>query len=54
MRMKEIYAEWIDYMGAYRLYDLENPQQTIAYEDDLVVAEKYALEEGYSDLILRD
>lgn len=51
--MKNIYAEWIDYMGAYRLYDLENPQQTIAYEEDLEVARNNALEEGYSDLILR-
>lgn len=51
--MKKIYAEWIDYMGAYRLYDLEKPNQTIAYEDNLESAEKHALEEGYSDLILR-
>lgn len=52
--MKNIYAEWIDYMGAYRLYDLENPQQTIAYETDLEVAQKHALDNGYLDLILRD
>lgn len=26
-------AEWIDYMNAYRLYDTNYPNWTIAYED---------------------
>lgn len=48
-----LYAEWIDYMNAYRLYDDPiHPQQTVAYEDDLEAAEKRAIEEGYSGLLL--
>lgn len=49
----KINAEWIDYMKAYRLYNPKYPQQTVAYEEDLEVAEKRAKEEGYSGLVLR-
>ncbi len=28
-------AEWIWYMEAYRLYDPEHPEWTVAYVDDL-------------------
>lgn len=37
-----LYAEWIDYMGAYRLFFKTNPEQTIAYEDELSYAETWA------------
>lgn len=37
-----LYAEWIDYMGAYRLFFKTNPGQTIAYEDELSYAETWA------------
>lgn len=49
-----LYAEWVPYMKAYRLYDACHPQQTVAYEEDTVVAEQRALEEGYSGLVLCD
>lgn len=52
--MKELNAEWIPYMKAYRLYDINRPQQTIAYEDDLSKAEIHAKENGYSRVILCD
>lgn len=52
--MKRLNAEWIGYMKAYRLYDPKDPQQTVAYEDDLDVAEQRAKEEGYSSLVLCD
>lgn len=29
-------AEWIPYMNSYRIYNSKNPQQTVAYEDDLL------------------
>ena len=51
--MKRINAEWIPYMKAYRLYDPENQQQTIAYEDDIYLAAERCNEMGY-DLILCD
>ena len=47
-------AEWISYMRAYRLYVSESPQDTIAYEDDLEIAEQRAIEEGYECLILTE
>ena len=47
-------AEWIPYMKAYRLYNPKYPQETVAYEKDLDVAERRAKEEGYSDLVLCD
>ena len=35
----QLNAEWIPYMKAYRLYDPEYPQQTVAYVDSLEEAE---------------
>lgn len=52
--MMKLNAEWIDYMNAYRLYISGRPQETIAYEDDLEIAEKIAIENGYECLILCD
>lgn len=51
---KQLNAEWISHRNAYRLYNPENPQQTVAYEDDLEVAEQDAIENGYSGLVLCD
>ena len=45
--MMKLNAEWIGYMKAYRLYNPKRPQETVAYEDDLEVAEERAIEEGY-------
>lgn len=47
-------AEWIIYMKAYRIYDPRCPQQTVAYEDDLDVAERHALENGFEGITLCD
>lgn len=52
--MKQLHAEWIPWMRAYRLYDPNYPQQTIAYEENKDVAEKRAIENGYSDLVICD
>lgn len=35
MEQKQINAEWIWYLKAYRLYDPQHPQRTVAYADDL-------------------
>ena len=37
-----IYAEYIDYMNAYRIYDPNKPQWTWAYVDTLEEAENIA------------
>ena len=52
--MKELNAEWIPYMKAYRLYNTDCPQQTVAYEDDLGEAEIHAKENGYCGIIMCD
>lgn len=45
-------ASWIDYMGAYRVYDPEYPWQTIAYDDDdLNATKEYAAENGYTVIV---
>lgn len=51
---KELWAEWITYMKAYRLYDPKHPQATVAYEDDMDVAEVVAKENGYASVVLCD
>ena len=43
----KIIADWIPYMEAYRLYDPQYPQQTIAYVDD----PKEAEDRGYEVII---
>ena len=48
MKILNVNAEWVDYMGAYRVYDPKQPQTTMAYEKDLKVLEKRVLEEGYN------
>ena len=34
MTKQSYQADWIDYMDAYRVYDPEHPQQTVAYVDE--------------------
>ena len=51
---KQLNAEWIPHMKAYRLYNPEDQQQTVAYEDDLNTAEKMAYENGYQKFVLCD
>ena len=47
--MKErLYAEWIPYKKAYRLYNPNSPQQTVAYVDSLEEAEEMHPEYDYS------
>lgn len=46
--MRGLNADWIEYMKAYRIYDPKYSQQTIAYEEDLTVAEQRVKEDGYS------
>jgi len=43
----KIIAEWIPHMMAYRLYDPEKPENTIAYEDNL----DEAINRGYMIVI---
>ena len=40
-----IYAEYIDYMDAYRLFRKEQPQWTMAYADSIEEAERAAWEQ---------
>lgn len=40
----KIYAYWVEYMDAYRLFDPKHPEQTIAYEEDLDEAESRGYE----------
>ncbi len=40
-----IYAEYIDYMNAYRLFRKERPQWTLAYADNIEEAERMAQEQ---------
>ena len=49
--MAKLNAEWIDFRMAYRLSDSNHPVDTIAYVDDLQVAEKEALENGYDGIV---
>lgn len=51
---KRLNAEWIPWMKAYRLYDPQNPQQTVAYEDDEDDAERHAIENGYDGIAICD
>lgn len=52
--MEGLNVEWISYMNAYRIYSPKDQQQTVAYEEDLGVAEQKAIENGYSGLTLCD
>lgn len=45
-----IYAEYIDYMDAYRLFRKEQPQRTMAYADSIEEAERIAREQLREDV----
>lgn len=48
--MKEtLYAEWISYMHAYRLYRPTKPQSTVAYVDSIEEAEREHPEYNYCE-----
>ena len=49
--MAKLNAEWIDFRMAYRLYDPTHPVDTIAYVDDLQVAEKESIGNGYEGIV---
>ena len=47
-RPKMLYAEWIAHMDAYRLFEPEKPQQTIAYDDrNIDEINRELIERGY-------
>lgn len=50
----ELHAEWIKYMKAYRLYDPKDPGKTVTYESTADDAERYAIENGYSGIVICD
>ena len=50
--MGELMAEWIPYLNAYRLFNRNSPQWTVAYEEDLDEAGRMARENGYDGIIL--
>ena len=54
INMGKINAEWITWMKAYRLYTPQNPYRTVAWEDDIEIAERHAIENGYDGLVLCD
>lgn len=49
-----LYAEWLDYMDAYRIFDKSDPMETLFYDDDLDMAEFHAIELGYDAVIVVD
>lgn len=47
-----LHAEWIEYMNAYRIFDPENPQQTIAYDEHSIEEiDKDVRERGYDGVV---
>ena len=50
---KMIYADWIEYMNAYRIYDIDKPQQTIAYDGlALEQTRDFAKRNGYTGIFI--
>ena len=49
--MAKLNAEWIDFRRAYRLYDSNHPVDTVAYVDDLQVAQKESIENEYDGIV---
>lgn len=49
-----IYIEWLDWARAYRLYNADDPENTIAWEENIYAAEDRARAEGGEDIILCD
>lgn len=42
-----LFGEWVNYMGAFRLYDPKHPEQTVAYVDSMEDAERQHPEYEY-------
>lgn len=51
---KKLHAEWIQWAKAYRLYDPKNPQETVAYAENMDTARSYAKKGGYIGISLCD
>ena len=49
---KVLFAEWIKHMECYRIYDEENPEWGIAYDEDLKNAKDYADHTNYKLVII--
>ena len=48
-----IYADWIEHMNAYRIYDIDEPQQTIAYDGlTLEQTRDFAKRNGYAGIFI--
>ena len=50
---KMIYAEWIEYMNDYRIYDIDKLQQTISYDGlALEQTRDFAKRNGYTGIFI--
>lgn len=49
---KVLFAEWIEHMGCYRIYEEYSPEWTIAYDEDLKNAKDYADHNGYKLVVI--
>lgn len=47
-------AEWIPWMGAYRVFEPSRPQWTLIYEEDAGKLDDLAKENGFKGCIIRD
>ncbi len=47
MKNTKVNVEYVPQMDAYRLYRNQNPEQTIAYENNLDILKTRVKEEGY-------
>lgn len=47
-------ADWVKTEDAYRVYDRRHPQQTIAYDDDIVAIADWAYDHGYEGVNVTD
>ena len=52
--MKNLTAEYDTHEKAYRVYDRRHPQQTIAYDEDIVSISDWAFAHGYSGVSVKD
>lgn len=46
------YAEWIDSLNLWRLFESEQPENTLAYFNDITAARQQIVDCGYLDLII--
>ena len=50
--MEQLNAEWIEYMDSYRVYEPEEPERTLLYEERLSVIVEAAKINGYKRLVI--